>query len=347
MKKTIMLAAMSAILAGCVTKNGNEYAISGRFEGFTGDSIWLVSVTANKPVPIDSMASDDGCFSFSGTTDRPLQAAVASNLDDPEFACAFIIEPGNIEISITPDSTYRAKGTKANDMSAAHHELIDEINSDGSVSQEEYDRYRASLIDGLKNNTDNYYGLTCLENFGIDGEEETAREFLDMFPEYVRKSDLWIELDGQVNAVLSLVEGKEYIAFEQKDADGGIVSSKEIMADPANKYVLIDFWASWCGPCMRELPSLKKAYSEYSPKGFQIIGVSLDYERDEWLDAVKNNDMNWIHVSDMDNRDNILSKTYGVRAIPTSFLVDCKTGIIVARNLRGDNVSKKLAELLK
>ena len=118
------------------------------------------------------------------------------------------------------------------------------------------------------------------------------------------------------------------------------------MENPANKYVLLDFWASWCGPCMGEVPHLKKTYDEFHKKGFEIFGVSLDRDRDKWLDAVKQNNMNWIHVSSLDAFGNAAAEAYAVQAIPTNLLIDAE-GKIVAKNLRGEELYEKIAELLK
>ena len=98
---------------------------------------------------------------------------------------------------------------------------------------------------------------------------------------------------------------------------------------------------------MREVPYLKETYSKYFDKGFQILGVSLDRSKDAWLNAIKVNDMNWIHVSDIKYWDNEVAKQYSVNSIPTNYLVEASTGKIIATNLRGQALESKIAELLK
>ena len=110
------------------------------------------------------------------------------------------------------------------------------------------------------------------------------------------------------------------------------------------KYVLIDFWASWCRPCRMENPNLLKNYKRYHEKGFEIFQVSLDKKKDAWIGAIESDQLNWIHVSDLQFWNSPVAKMYFVQAIPANFLID-KKGIIIAKNLRGDALEAKLSEI--
>lgn len=112
------------------------------------------------------------------------------------------------------------------------------------------------------------------------------------------------------------------------------------------KLVLIDFWASWCGPCRRENPNIVKAYAQYHSKGFQIIGVSLDENKKEWQDAITKDNLTWTHVSDLKGWACEAAKLYNVSGIPMNFLID-GSGKILATNLRGAELEGKLKDLLK
>ena len=112
-----------------------------------------------------------------------------------------------------------------------------------------------------------------------------------------------------------------------------------------DKPALIDFYASWCGPCMEEVPHLKQAYDKFHGQGLEIYGVSLDNDNDKWLGAIREHGMGWVQVSDLNGFDNLAAKDYAVQSIPSNFLIDAQ-GVIVAKNLRGEDLYKKVEELL-
>ncbi len=132
--------------------------------------------------------------------------------------------------------------------------------------------------------------------------------------------------------------------FTQTTLDGKQVS----LADYRGKYVLVDFWASWCGPCRQENPSVLKAYDAYKSHNFDVLGVSLDEEktRDKWVQAIADDHMPWVQVSDLHGFDGETAQRYGVQSIPQNFLVD-PSGKIVATNLRGDELMTTLARFIK
>ena len=130
--------------------------------------------------------------------------------------------------------------------------------------------------------------------------------------------------------------------FSQATPEGKMVS----LSDFKGKYVLIDFWASWCRPCRMENPNVVAAYNKYKDKGFTVLGISMDSNREPWLQAIKQDNLNWTQVSDLKGWGNEVGKIYGVQGIPQNFLID-KEGKIIAKDLRGAALEEKLAEVLK
>ena len=135
--------------------------------------------------------------------------------------------------------------------------------------------------------------------------------------------------------------GDKYVDFEQENPAG----QKVKLSDIKGKYVLLEFWASWCGPCRQSNPSLVKAFKGYNDRGFEILGVSLDQDSTSWIKAIEKDSLTWENVSDLMGSENEAALIYGVNGIPDNVLID-ENGIIIGRALRGDNLKNKLQELM-
>ncbi|WP_163408538.1 TlpA disulfide reductase family protein [Flavobacterium ajazii] len=160
----------------------------------------------------------------------------------------------------------------------------------------------------------------------------------EQFSDVAKKSYYGQVADKDLNPK-SLI-GTSVAAFNLKDKDGKPYNVKDIVK--GKKYILIDFWASWCGPCRKEIPNLKTAYAEYAAKGFEILSISIDKDEKAWQKALGQENMQWPNLHD----DDKVSKSFNVKAIPATYLVDSK-GVIISDNLRGAALEEKLKELLK
>lgn len=146
----------------------------------------------------------------------------------------------------------------------------------------------------------------------------------------------------RVESIKGTMVGYPANNFSQNTPDGKVVK----LSDFKGKYVLVDFWASWCGPCRMENPNVVMAYNKYKDKGFTILGVSFDSNKDKWLEAIQKDNLTWQHVSDLKGWGNEVGKMYSISSIPQNLLID-KDGKIVAKNLRGPALEEKLAEIIK
>jgi peroxiredoxin len=180
-----------------------------------------------------------------------------------------------------------------------------------------------------------------LMNFFQEAEIEELDSIVTLFAP-IKESEFVKTIEDRAEKLRVSVVGAQAPDFTLNNADGEQISLSSLQG----KYVLIDFWASWCQPCMVELPNLIDLYDQYNDKGFEIFGVSLDRDRNAWVNTVDEKNMVWPNVWDMEGEEPAEAATlYGVTGIPHTVLLD-KEGVIIAKNLRGEELKNKLEEIL-
>ena len=352
MKKILTLAAAAAVLCSC-GNNENRYVVEGNLEGIN-ETVYLFD---RQQQLLDSAKVENGAFRIEGVAEAPASAILTDARDmRGTFGVMLILEPGTINVTDDAQNPYRKKvtGTPANDASDAYatagSALVQEFRNPETTAErreaieQEYEQLTRTVLD---QNRDNLFGVMLLSQ--QLGYELSGQELLDeiaKFPAEMQQTDALVRLKKNAEQMIKTDIGQPFIDIAQPNADGEQVSLESVVRNPANKYVLLDFWASWCGPCMGEVPHLKKTYDEFRKKGFEIYGVSFDEDRGDWLGAVEQNGMNWLHVSEVKGFDNQAAKDYAIQGIPSNFLIDGQ-GTIVARNLRGEALYEKIGELLK
>ncbi len=219
----------------------------------------------------------------------------------------------------------------------ARKERIDLLNSKEKVSMD----YTTEVI---KTNIENPVGIFLLTQNYSNMEPETLEGVINMVPEKYQSNQSVVNIKKELETAKKTAVGQPFIDFEMQTPEGETVKLSDFISK--NKVTLIDFWASWCGPCRAEMPNVVKAYNEYKNKGFGIVGVSLDNSADAWKKAIKDLNITWPQMSDLKGWECEGAQLYAVRGIPATFMIS-QEGIIVAKDVRGEEIAKKLDELLK
>ncbi|MDR0543071.1 MAG: TlpA family protein disulfide reductase, partial [Dysgonamonadaceae bacterium] len=158
----------------------------------------------------------------------------------------------------------------------------------------------------------------------------------------IKNTEMGQAMEMEIQSALNTSIDSKAPDFTQNNVSGEPVK----LSDFKGKYVLIDFWASWCGPCRQENPNVVRAYNAYKDKNFTILGVSLDENRYAWQNAIQKDGLTWTHVSDLKGWRNAVAALFGVKSIPQNFLID-PNGIIIEKNLRGEALQQTLSEIIK
>ncbi|WP_346319756.1 TlpA disulfide reductase family protein [Chitinophaga sp. YIM B06452] len=374
MKKGLLL---PALLLPAFVHAQDAYTIKGKI-GTHSEPVkaYLMYVADGKRVT-DSAALNNGEFTFSGTVKSPASATIALSYGPgtprpiaQKSSVSVYLEKGEILVQ-SKDSMHNAtvKGGPNNADNAELNTLLKDVNARNGALMAKYygaspdmqkdSTFMAGLMAESKQIEDDREAL--LKQFlakhtksfvALDVVKQLAGstpDYATVYPQFtklsseVQNSEAGKQYNDYLNKIKAVSIGATAPEFVQNDPEGKPVS----LASFRGKYVLIDFWASWCGPCRAENPNVVKAYNNYKDKNFTILGVSLDQSnaKEKWLKAISDDNLTWTHVSDLAFWDNAVAKQYAIRSIPQNFLIDPQ-GKIIAKNLRGEELDKKLSELI-
>lgn len=367
MKKLFYIFPLVALFVAACANGGNQ--LNGKFQNADNDGkmVYLLTMKSLKEnfVPTDSTIIKDGKFSFKlNKTEQPHVAylMVKEPAEGTPQGIPFVYEDGTIDVTI--DSIAKIKGTPLNDKSQAFFDNLGMIAKKMDAEQQILvtatdDSVRQNSIknmdvlgkemgnvgfefvkENIKNKVGEFYSISFMQML-TDDQIAELRSLAN--PEHQALIDEITQMKNPETQATKLV-GQKYINVSGKTPEGTAISLSDYVGK--NKLVLIDFWASWCGPCVKEMPNLVKAYAEYKSKGFEIVGISLDDDKDAWVKSLAKLNITWPQMSDLKGWESDLSKPYNVRSIPFTLLVD-QDGNIVAENLRGAQLDQMIEKLLK
>jgi thiol-disulfide isomerase/thioredoxin len=354
-----------------------KYVINGNITGLTKDMKVMMSYFPQKGTMIrDSAVIKSGKFHFEGSIARPYKVNLYLRSFNPPAMQKFVV--GQVVPAVDAQSFYLtagvtnltggslAKAVAHNPVQEEYLEFQNSImpiqkaagptnlalfyakNADSiAILKQKQKEFGKQLMqastDFVKVHPASYVSFDIVQGNGIVIEDPASFEpMLGALSAEFKATDEVKKITHTLAMAKKFAIGAPIMDFTQNDPDGKPVSLSSLKG----KYVLIDFWASWCGPCRMEYPFIHKAYDQFKNKNFEVIGVSLDDKKDLWLKAIKDNHFDWIEVCDFKGRQNDVAVAYGITAIPQSLLVD-PNGKIIAKNLRGEDLIEKLKEVIK
>ncbi|MCD8184677.1 MAG: AhpC/TSA family protein [Bacteroides sp.] len=366
MKKLTYLLAAAAVFAAC-TGGNKGYTVTGTVEGAAdGDTVYLETIEGRQFVKLDTAVITNGTFTFKGQQDTVASRYISCKLEGKDgMAIDFFLENGKINVNLSNGENDSAMGTPNNDiyqeirvqlngldgqMMAIYNTMSDTTLTDDQrqAKGQEIDALENKKMEAVKASIDknitNAVGVQLLKQNFYYMDVKELDPLMSQIPAAYDNDDIIIRIKNNVEKMKATAVGQKFTDFEMQTPEGKDVKLSDYAGK--GKVVLVDFWASWCGPCRREMPNLVEAYAKYKNKGFEIVGVSLDQNGEAWKEGIKKLNITWPQMSDLKYWNNEGARLYAVSSIPHTVLIDAD-GTILARGLHGDELQEKLAEVIK
>lgn len=354
MKKILISILLAAILLSC---NDNSYTLRGKTNNpdLNGVNISIRIFDGKNWNDAGNVTVENQNFIYKGYIEEPAMAFLSFN--DPEKQVrgnkAFILENAKIKFEIDEDMQIKMTGTDANNLLQSFEDNLNDI-----VPQEFVDSMQNNLLSELelekrfeyytgehnkliaafaKKHVNTLPGTLIFLNTYYSMPLEDKIAVLDLMSDETKDNSQIQAIVMQTENEKRIAPGQQYSDFQLPDQNGKMLSLSDLVGK--SDYLLVDFWASWCGPCIRSFPELTKFYNENNGKRFEILGVSLDDNEERWKSAIETHKLVWKHVSDLKGWQSEAGKLYAVSSIPCTILID-KQGTIIGRNMSLSEIAK-------
>lgn len=379
--KQVLLPAAALLIAHCsIAQTATKFIVNGKIDALPEPAKMILHYKNGTESVKDTFNLMTGTFAFAGEIQKPVKAtlSVLKESDNPRRMMSMgidgklsgrdgiilYLDAGNIQVRGKTLQTAQITGSKAHTEYMTLQEKFQPVydhlqlirDSMNLITDKKSDAYEAislrfrEAFSGLRPieeafiraNPKSWVSWNIMADKAMIADPVLYRELYGLFGPAFTNSEDGERLKHNIESAYATQVGQPAPLFTQKDVNGKPLS----LASLKGKWVLVDFWASWCGPCRAENPFVVEAYKTYKDKNFEILGVSLDHDREAWLKAIEEDKLPWLHVSDLKGWQNEVAVQYYIGAVPQNFLLN-QDGVIVARNLRGEQLEKKLAEVLE
>ena len=364
MNKFSILAAILILVAAASCSNGAKYSVSGPCAK-DGAKVFLVDPMTR--TPIDSAVVTDGRFAMTGKADK--DALLNVRIEGTPWNFQFFND--GTPVTLDPEAK-TVSGSELNNKLSEYDLKSSELHEAfyafrrtlNGLSPEEREAKMPEFNEHLKNlneffdrlfedNKDNIIPAAFIRTYqSLKGKEKFEEQFASgaafaSHPFALNVKQKMEEAEAkrkEAEEKKQAIIGQPFVDLEEPDADGNTHKLSEYVGQ--GKWVLVDFWASWCGPCKKEMPNVVAAFKKYHDKGFDVVGLSFDNKKEAWVKAIEEWDMPWVHLSDLKGWDTVPHEVYTVNSIPDNLLIDPE-GKVVARCLRGEELASKLKEIFE